>query len=243
MLLFRSKVLNVPPWLFCSAKGTAATLAPPSLEKAKGYLSQLVKLMRISKWQRLLRLPLALLILTIGCSESADWIASRITANQPQGKSCAVLVPGYPSKSDGTASPIQVLRVSAGVKAYRQNSCGYMVLSGAAVKNHIIEAKTMAKVAHSLGVRSDQMLLETQARNTWENIKLSIPLVEKYDRILVVSSNLHAQRARRYLCKQRPDLCDRTFVTVEYRPFERWWSKVAATFYEVFAWVRDLIMF
>jgi uncharacterized SAM-binding protein YcdF (DUF218 family) len=195
------------------------------------------------KWKRWLRLALVLIILTIGCSELADWVACNVATNPSKGKSCGVLVLGYPSHSDGTANPVQEVRVAAGVRAHRDSKCDRIVFSGAAVKNQIVEAQTMAQLARGLGVQPDAIVLETQAQNTWENIKFSIPSLEKYHRILIASDSLHAQRGRRYLCKQHPNLCERTFVAVKYRPFERWWWKIASSCHELFAWGRDLIMF
>jgi uncharacterized SAM-binding protein YcdF (DUF218 family) len=195
------------------------------------------------KWQRWLRLALVLMILTIGCSELADWVACNVATNPSKGKSCGVLVLGSPSHSDGTTNPVQEVRVAAGVRAHRDSKCDRIVFSGAAVKNQIVEAQTMAQLARGLGVKPDAIVLETHAQNTWENIKFSIPSLEKYHRILIASDSLHAQRGRRYLCKQRPNLCERTFVAVEYRPFERWWWKIASGCHELFAWGRDLIMF
>lgn len=198
---------------------------------------------RIFKYQKLLRLTLVLMLLMIGGSESADWMAAEIAAHPPAGRSCAVLVLGYPSQSDGSPDPVQIQRVSAGMQADRSHHCEKMILSGGAVKNHIVEAQTMAQLASKLGMPSSKLLLETKARNTWENIKFSLAQLEKYDQILIVSDNLHAQRGRRYLCKQRSDLCDRTFVTVEYRPFDRWWRKIPLALYELFAGLRDSILF
>jgi uncharacterized SAM-binding protein YcdF (DUF218 family) len=200
------------------------------------------------KWQRLLPISLALTISILIAGESADWIACNVATNPPLGKSCVVLVLGYPSHSDGTADRVQKMRVAAGVGAYRHYNCDRLVFSGAAVKNQIVEAQTMAQLARGSGVPSAKIGLETQARNTWENIKFSIPTLAKSDRILIASDSLHAQRGRRYLCKQRADLCNRTFVSVEYQPFDalsserlyqRWW-KTASAGYELFAWGRDL---
>jgi uncharacterized SAM-binding protein YcdF (DUF218 family) len=194
-------------------------------------------------WQQLLRLVLVLLISMMVCSELSDWIASTMAANPPKGKTCIVLVLGYPSKSDGTPDPVQELRVAAGVNAYRNHRCSQIVLSGAAVKNQIVEAVVMAKLARSRGVPSDRILMETQAQNTWENIRRSTPFLEKYDSILIASDSLHAQRGRRYLCKQRPDLCNRAFVTAEYRPLDHWWWKIATALNELFSWGRDILLF
>jgi vancomycin permeability regulator SanA len=197
----------------------------------------------ILKWRRWLRLAIVLTILTICCSELADWVACNMATNSSPSKSCGVLVLGYPSRSDVTASPVQEMRVATGVQAFRNSKCERLVFSGAAVENQIVEAQTMAQLARGWGVSPDAIVLETHAQNTWENIKFSIPFLAKSDRIQIASNSLHAHRGRRYLCKQRPNLCERTFVAVSYRPFERWWWKIASGCHELFAWGRDLILF
>jgi vancomycin permeability regulator SanA len=197
----------------------------------------------ILKWKKPLGQALALLILTIACSELADWIACNLATNSASGKNCVVLVLGYPSNSDGTASQVQEMRVATGLRAYQSSNCDRLVFSGAAVKNQIVEAQTMAQIARRAGIPAVAISLETQARNTWENIKFSITSLAKSDRILIASDSLHAQRGRRYLCKQRLDLCERTFVAAEYQPFNRAWWKIGSSCYELFAWGRDLLMF
>jgi uncharacterized SAM-binding protein YcdF (DUF218 family) len=195
------------------------------------------------KRQRFLLVSLSLLILIIASSELADWIACNVATSPPNTRSCGVLVLGYPSESDGSPNDVQRMRVETGVRAYRSNNCDRIVFSGAAVKNKIVEAKAMAQLAYELGIQSSQIELEIHARNTWENIKFSIPSLEKYDRILIASDSLHAWRGRRYLCKQRSDLCGQTTVSVRYQLFDRWWWKIGSGCYELFAWGRDLFMF
>ncbi len=207
----------------------------------KRLMYNILKLNR--KLQRLLAGSFSLLVLIIASSELADWMACNIATSSPEGKSCAVLVLGYPAESDGSPNDVQKVRVAAGVRAYRSNNCDRIVFSGGAVKNQIVEAKAMAQLAYGLGIQSSQIELETHARNTWENIKFSIPSLAKYDRILIASDSLHAWRGRRYLCKQRPDLCRRTTVSVRYQLFDRWWWKIGSGCYELFAWGRDLLMF
>jgi uncharacterized SAM-binding protein YcdF (DUF218 family) len=195
------------------------------------------------KRQRFLLISLSLLVLTIAGSELADWIACNVATTSPNTKSCGVLVLGYPAENDGSPNDVQKMRVVTGVQSYRSNNCDRIVFSGAAVKNQIVEAKAMAQLAHGLGIQSSQIELETHATNTWENIKFSLPSLEKYDRILIASDSLHAQRGRRYLCKQRSDLCGRTIVSARYQLFDRWWWKIGSGCYELFAWGRDLLIF
>jgi uncharacterized SAM-binding protein YcdF (DUF218 family) len=62
----------------------------------------------------------------------------------------------------------------------------------------------MASYAESVGVPAGLIETETRARSTWENIEYSLPLVDGFDRLAIVSDPLHAARARRYLIAQRP---------------------------------------
>lgn len=183
------------------------------------------------------------LLSLMAISEIICYTSSLLAPSPPKSRNCAVLVLGYPSKNDGTPSPVQELRVKLGVKTYRQNSCSIIVFSGSAVANKIIEAQTMFMLAVKLGVEPKKIIQETRARNTWENIKFSIPLVEKYNLLLIVSDSIHPYRGRRYLCKQRPDTCNRTFVVVSYEPFSLLLWKVAAVGHELFAWIRDFIFY
>jgi hypothetical protein len=65
---------------------------------------------------------------------------------------------------------------------------------------------------------SGKVVLEEESRTTWENVVNAIPLVEDADRI--VSNSLHAQKARRYLHRLRPDLARRLVRADDYRPGE-----------------------
>ncbi len=85
----------------------------------------------------------------------------------------------------------------------------------------------MAGYAHdALGVPAEKILLETSARNTWQNIKLTLPFLETADTVAIASDPLHAARARRYLWKLRPDLAARLVPADDYRFLDYWWLKL-----------------
>ncbi len=106
--------------------------------------------------KRWIGFTLVLPIAIVSSSELADWVACHVATNSADLTSCGVLVLGYPSNDDGTANTIQAVRVATGVQAYREHHCDRLVFSGAAVKNRIVEAKTMARLAYSLGVKSNR---------------------------------------------------------------------------------------
>ena len=75
----------------------------------------------------------------------------------------------------------------------------------------------MADYAREICGYRGQLGVETDSRCTWENIRNVIPLIEDADRIKIVSHSLHAENARAYLWRQRPDLAARLVRAQDYR--------------------------
>ena len=176
-------------------------------------------------------------------AEAVFWLGSTLAAQPAVAGRCAVLVLGYPSRADGSPDPTQRVRVAAGVEAYRRNHCERIVISGGAAHNASVEAQAMAKLAREDGVPAAQVAIEDRAQNTWQNVEYSLPLLDGFEHLFVASDPLHAHRGRRYLCRQRPDWCDRVAVAPAYQPFARPWWKVGAVLYEVQAWIRDRLVY
>lgn len=191
--------------------------------------------------RRLVAFAAALLCAIPLASECVYWLAARLSDPGERSGSCAVLVLGYPTRADGSADPIQRLRVTAAVEAFQRRRCQRLVVSGGAAHNERIEADAMAELARELGVASESIVAERAARNTWENVALSLPSLEGFDSLYVVSDSLHALRGRRYVCEQRPELCARTFAAGAYHPFEGLWWKVPGSLWEGRAWLRDAL--
>jgi len=137
----------------------------------------------------------------IALAEMSFWLGYRAAQDTGGVGSCVVLIPGYPSNSDGTHHPIQRLRVEAGYSAYQTNRCSRIVISGGAVKNAHVEAKYMAEIGHVLGAPERNLIIEAHAQTTWENLGCSQPYLRGYDRVLLVSDSLHVHRAKRYACR------------------------------------------
>lgn len=92
-----------------------------------------------------------------------------------------------------------------------------------------------------LGVPEAQVRLEERARSTWENVELSLLLVEPAEQIAFASDPLHAARARSYLTRQRPDLTEHVVGAADYRLLERWWLKGPCVAYEVWISARHAV--
>jgi vancomycin permeability regulator SanA len=170
-------------------------------------------------------------------------LAFRLAAPAPlppaPGQRCAVLVLGYPTRADGSPDPVQRIRVEAGVATLRAFGCERLVLSGGAAHNRFVEADAMAEIARALGVDAAHVSLERAARNTWENVARSLPLVADEEVLYVVSEALHARRGVRYVCRQQPDRCTRSLPVADAIPPDRFWWKPLAVVYEGWTWLRD----
>ncbi len=176
-------------------------------------------------------------------TELSAWRAS-VSWNRPLDRDapCAVVVLGYPSRTGGKLHPLQKWRTEIGLRTLGQAGDGFLILSGAATREGSpAEAEVMATYAiDELGVPADQVRLETEATNTWQNLERSLPLAADASQIAIASDPFHASRARRYAARQRPDLADRLVASADYRFLDRWWLKLPVGAYESVVRVRDL---
>jgi uncharacterized SAM-binding protein YcdF (DUF218 family) len=188
--------------------------------------------------------PIRLVSLTVGACAAAVITAelwhSQAARSRPGagrklgGVQRAVVVLGYPSRRNGRLHAVQKWRTEIGVRSLPATGDGVLVFTGGRTRGSAVsEAETMAAHARQLRVPDDQILLETQAASTWQNIELSLPMVESYDAIVIASDPIHAARGRRYLVKQRPDLAGRLAFADDYRLGERWWLKTPIAGYEL----------
>jgi hypothetical protein len=163
----------------------------------------------------------------------AEIVHQRAAAVQPADHTgaCteAIIVLGYRSRSDGSASAVQRWRCEIAVRSTDPSMSSTLIMSG-----WNGEAEVMAAYAHDeLGVPADHIVLEKQARTTWENMAYSLPIAQDYDIIKIASDPLHAHRARRYVARLRPDLLPRLEPAAHYRLFEHPILKTATFGYEM----------
>ncbi len=176
-------------------------------------------------------------------TETAYWFGYRFSQDTGSTGNCAVLVLGYPTQDDGSDHPIQRLRVEAGVATYQANYCTRIVISGGAVANTYVEAQSMANIARTLGAPDHDLVLETHARTTWENIQYSVSSLAQYERIFIVSDSLHVHRAKRYACRQNPSLCAKVFAIGYNPPITLLWWMIPSATHELYSWIRDFIIY
>ncbi|MER6767482.1 MULTISPECIES: YdcF family protein [Amycolatopsis] len=165
----------------------------------------------------MLRRFLMLLVLASGWAEWEHWRSSRRGMGDRPGTAGtgeAVVVLGY-RNGGSRANFVNRWRVRAAVRS-QAPGLSRLVLCGGAVGGAEAEAVLMARYARAYGYRGE-LVLETESRSTWENVLGAVPLIEDADRIKIVSNSLHAEKARHYLRKQRPDLAERLVPAADYR--------------------------
>ena len=109
----------------------------------------------------------------------------------------AIIVLGYPADSDGNPTPTQLARVTEAVHEYERGIAPRLIVTGAAVGNHFVEAEVMARSAHAQGVPESAIFVEPQARDTIQNACYAARIMKAHGwgSAEVVSSASHLPRA------------------------------------------------
>lgn len=126
------------------------------------------------------------------------FVATRQTWPEPT-PADAVLVLGTSSMSGGRPNPCMAVRVAEGVRLVRAGLAPVMVVSGGLdPRDGLVEAETMANLAIELGLTVDQVLLETRATSSIENLTHTRDLLVdagRGGRTIVVTEPFHLPRA------------------------------------------------
>jgi len=108
-----------------------------------------------------------------------------------------IVVLGASVLPNGEPSRALKRRVLAGVKAFNEGRGSYLIVSGGPLKHATPEAVVMANIARENGIGDEVLLVEPEARNTFENARLAGELMEAagMKSALVVSDSWHLDRA------------------------------------------------
>ncbi|WP_455791657.1 YdcF family protein [Amedibacillus sp. YH-ame10] len=115
----------------------------------------------------------------------------------------ACIILGSPASKDGTCSRMQRSRMDRAIELYKAKKVTTLIISGGCVCNSYSEASVMKSYAVSKGIDEANIILEEQARNTYENLLYSKELCKHYNlhTVIVVTSNFHVRRASFFVHK------------------------------------------
>lgn len=131
---------------------------------------------------------------------TADW-----------GKNNALLVLGtgtFKQRETQTVFPgvISYSRIAAAARLYfdckkTQRTCKIILSGGDQFSNGVSEAGVMQKYLLDLKINSADILLEEKSHNTFQNAQFSSEILQAqdFDKVFLISSNLHMQRSILYL--------------------------------------------
>lgn len=109
-----------------------------------------------------------------------------------------ILVLGAKAYRGNAYNPCLVARVKHAVALYKANYAPKLLFSGGTdTEDNANEAKTMKKIAESLGVAPQDILLESASTSTYENLLFSKKILtqNQLKSILLVTDPFHAPRA------------------------------------------------
>jgi hypothetical protein len=153
-----------------------------------------------------------------GLGDVPGGVSSGVPSGLPEDRATeAVVVLGFRNRGS-RANYINRYRVRAALRSIDPSAAQSMlVFCGGSVASPVAEAELMSRYARdALGYTGPQRL-DRDSRSTWQNIENAVYLVEGFGVIKIVSNPVHAQKARGYLWRQRPDLAARLVRARDYR--------------------------
>ena len=148
-------------------------------------------------------------------SISAGWIPQRLmpffthsvlSSPPPIKENTAIVLLGAglsETISGKTAIPFHAYsRISKAADLYLQceklNHKCTLLISGGSPAGKPSEASEYANILKKLGIPASDILIEDKSLNTWQNAKLSQPLLAPFDSVAIVTNGLHARRTDLY---------------------------------------------
>lgn len=110
-----------------------------------------------------------------------------------------IIVPGHPANADGSPSPAMLEQVALAAQLYQASLARSLLFTGGAVHTMHVEAQVMAELAARLGVPVAAIVVETQARDTFENARYCRQIMQArgWQDAIVVTAPYHVRRASR----------------------------------------------
>lgn len=152
---------------------------------------------------RVMLVSACLLLYLLSVSPVAQWIAAPLEFAHPPYRDQpvdAVIVLGGAHRSDARKpvtsllSSTSMVRLSEGVRLYRQNPGARLCLSGYGPNDTLSQAEAMAKVAIAMGVPAQDIRIESGPRDTREEAMVWASQLQGQS-VALVTSAMHLPRA------------------------------------------------
>lgn len=102
----------------------------------------------------------------------AIWAGANVY-KRPSRSADAVIILGAQSYFEEKINPCLVARVDEGARLLKDGKVKYMIVSGGVGESGVIESDIIAKLLLTRGVKKDQIILESKATSTYENLLYS----------------------------------------------------------------------
>lgn len=121
------------------------------------------------------------------------------------GEPGAVIVLGF--ANPGTRiNLVNRWRARVAVRSAAMSEHVTVICSGGAVRGDRAEADLVAAYLRDTLGWTGPIVTETASRSTWENVANTIPMLGEVSWVVFASGSIHAEKARTYFRRQRPDL-------------------------------------
>ena len=150
---------------------------------------------------------------------AASYDVARYAFISDNGPADAAVVLGAAVRTTGP-SPVYVERINHAVELYRSGAVKFIIMTGGkGLGERVTEADAGRAQAIASGVPAEAVLVETQSRDTQENLANVKPIVmaHGFGRVLIVSDPLHMARAMQMASAAGLDAAPSPTPTSRYR--------------------------
>jgi uncharacterized SAM-binding protein YcdF (DUF218 family) len=158
---------------------------------------------RLRRWRGFLSGALFALVALVAGQELLnettlpDRLIAGLLVPDTTGNADAIVVPGAGVTGPCAPNTNAVQRTLHAARAWREGRAPIIVFSGGTGDNPCPIAEAMARLAREIGVPASAIHTERFSRSTYENARLTAPLLRRLGvrRVLVVTDRLHERRA------------------------------------------------
>ena len=184
------------------------------------------------------RLCIVLAVWLLGVTAWIVWIGERDQAQ----KADAIIVLGA-AAYDAKPSPVFQERIRHGLDLYEAGYAPLLIFTGGYGGSgaRFSESQVARRYALKQGVPAKAILIETQSRNTVQNLVEAKRLMDQHElhRVIIVSDPLHMARALRLSRAMGIDALASSTPSTRFRSFHTSWRFLAQ---EIYFFHRDLFM-